>query len=133
HAQTGQCECCSRHGHVDEHDPPPPGVFGEDAAEDETEGGTSGVHGAPYPEGTDPGATLGEGRRQQCQRGRREGRSPDTLHRSCGDEVAGYRSEPAEQRGEAEHAQSYEESALVPVEIGRASSEEEQTAEEQCV
>ena len=114
---------------VDEEDPAPAGVLGEDAADDDAGHAADAAEAAPHAERLRPLALVGEHQRDQRQRGRRHGGGRSSLEEAHRDEQAGRPRQTREQAGEGEHAHADDEQAAAAHDVGEAAAEEQQAAE----
>jgi hypothetical protein len=120
-------------GNVDEEDPRPAQVRGQQPAEQHPDGGTAAGGGAVDPERAVAVATLGEGRHQQRQRRGSEQRASEALHRSEDDERAGRPGEPAEERAAGEQREPGDEQAPPAEQVGQPAAEKQRPAEQERV
>ena len=118
---------------VDEEDPRPAERVGEDAAEQHAGRGAEAADRAPDAERDVPLAALGEGRREDRERRRRDHRRAEALERARRDQRRLRPGEAGEQRGEREHDEADQEQAPPPEQVGRAPAEQQEAAEDERV
>ena len=118
---------------VDEEDPRPREVLGDDAAEDEPDRGATDRDRSPDAEGTGALSALLEGRRDDRQRGRCDQRSAEALEGTGADQHALACRKPVEQRGAGEDDEADEEEPLAAEQVAKASAEQQEAAEDEGV
>ena len=119
--------------HVDVEDPLPAEVLGEDSSEQHPDGAAGARHGTPDGEGLVALDALGERRRQDRERGRRDERGAEPLHRARADQDPAGRREAAGERRCDEDEQPDHEHATAPEQVGSASTEQQEAAEREGV
>ncbi len=123
-------ECCDqRDRYVDQQAPPPRGVLGEQTTEYEADRRATAGDRAVHAEGAGPLLALGEGDRDQGERGRCEHRGERALQRAGGEQQPGVGRETTQRRGEREPDQTPDEGALAADIVGDPAAEQQQTAE----
>ena len=123
----GGDECHEPDRDVDEQDPSPRQLLGEDPAQ-QRPGSTAGAGDrAPYPHRPGAGLWLPEGCGEDRQGGGREDRSPESLSSPGADEHGLILSEATEQAGKGEHTETEEEDPTPAEKVGRSPAEEEET------
>ncbi len=127
--QPGEEEQDDPDGHVDEEDPAPRQVLGQEPPEQGTGGPAPGGHRAPHAEGPGPGPLLGEGDGQDGQGGRGQHGGTDPLQRPGRDQGRLVLGEAADEAGAGEQDQTEEEDAAPPEEVGQPSPEQQEAAE----
>ena len=115
--------------HVDEERPAPRADVGEQAAEDEADGGAARGDGAEEGEGAVAGGVVGSARGEQGQHARGGERRADALQGAGGDELTGRLGEPAERGGDGEDRQPDLEGTQAPEDVSEPAAEEQQPAE----
>jgi hypothetical protein len=120
-------------GHVDEEDPRPAQVAGEDAAEQYAGRGAAAGRCAVDPQRHVAVATLGEGRHQQREGGGSEQGAAEPLNRPEGDQRGLRPGDGAQERARGEEEQARDEQPPPAEEIGEAASEQQRAAEEDRV
>ena len=120
-------------GNVDEEDPRPAQVAGEDAAEQHAGGGAATRGGAVDPERAVAVAAFGERGHQERQRSRREQRAAEPLQGAERDQRALRPGDPAEQRAQREEEEAADEQPAPAEEIRQPAAEEQRAAEEDRV
>src|SRR6266516_405334 len=119
--------------HVDEEDPLPAQRVRKDTAEQDSRDRAERADAAP---GAERGVSLlpfGEGRGQDRERGRSDQRRTEPLETARADQRALAPRETGEERGSGEHDQSDDEDPSPPDQVGDASAEQEEAAEEERV
>ena len=118
---------------VDVQAPAPVDVLGQEAAEDEPEGGPGDGDGGVDPEGPAPLARVGEGRGEDRQHRRGQQRAEESLQPAGADQHERCLRRPAEggRQGEAGHADHQR--ALRPEHVADAPAQEQEAAEGQRV
>jgi hypothetical protein len=114
---------------ADQQRPPPRGVLGEHAAEQQADRPATAGDRAVHTEGAGPLLGLGEGDRQQRQRRRRHQGTEGALQRPGGEEHAGVLRDAAERGCGGEAEQPDDEGALAPGVVGDPPAEQEEPAE----
>ena len=128
-----------RHGghdgdrHVDQQRPAPRGELGQDAAEDEADGGAAAGDAAVDAEGPGPLLGLGEGHREQGQGGGRHDGGEGALQGPGAEEHGRVLGQATEGRGAGEADQADHEHPLAPEVVGDAAAEQQQAGEGQGV
>ncbi len=115
--------------HVDQQGPAPRGELGQEAAEDEADGGAAAGDAAVDGEGPRPLLGLGEGHGEQRERGGRHDGGERTLQGAGAEEHGRVLGQAAERRGAGEADQADHEHALAPEVVGDAAAEEQQPGE----
>ena len=115
--------------HVDEEDPLPAEILGEDAAHEDADRGAAPAHSSPDAECLVSLGSLGEERRHDGERRRRDDRGAEALHRSRTDQDALAVRKAADERGEREERDPDHEHTPTAEVVGCAPAEEEEAAE----
>ena len=118
---------------VDEEDPRPAQVRGEDAAEQHTDGATAAGGSAPHAEGDVPLTPLAEGGDDDRERGRGEQCAAEALQRPGDDQRSFRPGEPGKQRAEREHRDACHEQPPASEQVGKAAAQEQHPAEQDRV
>src|SRR5205823_2372418 len=105
---------------VDEEDPRPRERLRQPTAEHETEGRAADGDRCPDAERLRALLSLGEGRRDDRERGRRDESRAQTLQRAEADELAGARREPIQERRGREDHETDEEEPLAAEQVAGA-------------
>ena len=124
-----QCEDQHADRHVDEEDPFPAEVLGQNPAEEDPGRGARAAESSPDPERFVSLGPLLEGRAHDRERGRRDDRCADSLHRAGRDQDADVPGQPAEERCDSEERQPDEEDQPSSEQIGHPATEEQETSE----
>ena len=116
------CACrdeeCNPDGDIDEEDPPPRQVLGQDPAEQGSGRAAAGGHRAPHPERLGPGPLIAEGDGEDGQCGRREHGGAHPLEAAGGDQRGLVRGEAAQQAGHGEQPEAEEEDEPAAEQVG---------------
>ena len=118
---------------VDEEDPRPAQVRGEDAAEQHADGAADAGDRAPHRERDIPVVSLTEGRDDDRERRRCEQCAAEPLQCPREDQLAFRRGEPGQQRGEREQPHPCHEHAPATEQVGETAAQQERAAEEDRV
>ena len=110
---------------VDEEDPGPAEIRRDDAAEQDAGGRAATRGGAVDAECAVAVASLGERRHQQRERGRREQRAAEPLHRAEGDERGRRPGDAAEEGGRGKQREPRDEHAPAAEQVGEAAAEQQ--------
>ena len=124
-------ECGDGQVHVEA--PAPVDVLGQEATEDQPEGGPRDGDGRVNPEGPPPFPRVGEGRGQQRQHGGRQQCAEEALQTAGADQHERGLGRPTDSRGQGEAEDAGHERALRPEHVADAATEQEEAAERQCV
>jgi hypothetical protein len=120
------------HGEVDEEDGPPVDDLGQRAAQQHADGGAGAADGSPHAErlrAVRPAERGGDDR----QGGRRQHGRAETLGGARGEEHRFTRGQSREERGDGEDAEAGEEHPTTTEQIGGASPEQQEAAEDERV
>ena len=118
---------------VDEEDPRPAQVRGEDAAEQHADGAADAGDRTPHGERDVPVAPLAEGGDDDRERCRREQRAAQALQRPRDDQRAFRPGEPGKQRAEREHRDACHEQPPASEQVGQATAQQQHAAEQDRV
>ena len=105
----------------------------ERAADDEPDGAAADRDRGPDAERLRPLRAVGEGRRDDRERCRRDERGAESLQRAEADQHPGARREPVEQRGAREDDEAEQEEPLAPEQVPDAAAEKQEAAEDERV
>ncbi len=114
---------------VDEHDPAPRRELGEKPAGDQTRRAAGGGDRRVEADGANPLLTLGEGGRQERERGGCGQGRARALERPGGQERPRRRCQPAEERADRKDGDAEEEDAAATEEVARPGPEKQESAE----
>ena len=120
------------HRDIDEEDPLPAQVLGENAAEEDAGRGARAAERAPDPERLVPLGALGEGGRHDRECRRRDDRGAEALQRACADQhgrTAESVREPAGERAEGEDDQPDNEDPPSAEQVGHSAAQQEEASE----
>jgi hypothetical protein len=131
--QRRERDCGEPDGDVDEEDPRPAQIRGEQPAEQHAGGRAASGCGGVDPEREVAFAALREGRHQQRERGGDEHCPTDALHGAEADQRRFRPGQPAEQGGGREDREAGNEEAPSAQQVGEAPAEQERPAEEDRV
>ena len=132
--QTG-CQRDRREADRDVHveHPLPAEILGEDASEQHPHCASRTRDRTPHAERLVALGTLGEGGREDRERGRRDHRRTEALHGSGADQEPARAREPARERGRDEDAEPDHEEPPPAEQVGRAATEQKESAEGQRI
>ena len=114
---------------VDEEDPLPAEVLGQDPADEHARGGAGAAESAPDPERLVPLRAFLEGGRHDRQGGGRDDRRADALDSARADQHRDVVGEAADERGDGEDDEPEEEDPLAAEQVGHPAAEQEEAAE----
>ena len=119
--------------HVHEEHPAPVEVLDQQAARDQADGAAGDAHRRVHAHRPVARPALGEGDRDQRQRGGRGERAADALQDARAEQPGLVGGEPAEQRGEREQHDAGDEDPAAPQQVAGPPAEQQQPAEGQRV
>ena len=118
---------------VDEQHPAPAETAREDPAEQHPGGAAGARDRAPDPERAVALGALGERRRDDRQRRRRDDRGAEALNRARRDQPSFRLRDPAGERRQREQRQAEHEHPPAPEQVGEPAAEQQEPAERECV